>query len=116
MTLSGKRVLLVEDEPIIAMSVEDILAELGCVVVGPALSAAAGEELACNEQFDAALLDINMGDGASFPIAEILRQRNIPFSFATGYGSLGVPADFRRVPVWRSPIQRRAWRRRYIPS
>jgi CheY-like chemotaxis protein len=103
MTFSGKRVLLVEDEPIIAMSVEDILAELGCVVVGPALSAAAGEELARNEQFDAALLDINMGDGASFPIAEILRQRNIPFGFATGYGRTGVPADLRRVPVLAKP-------------
>ena len=103
MTLSGKRVLLVEDEPIIAMSVEDMLADLGCEVVGPALSAAAAEEMARKEQIDAALLDINMGDGASFPAAAILRERNIPFSFATGYGCAGVPADLGQLFVLAKP-------------
>jgi CheY-like chemotaxis protein len=103
MVLRGKRVLLVEDEPIIAMSVEDMLFDLGCVVVGPALSATAAEELARNEQLDAALLDINMGDGASFPVASILQGRRIPFSFATGYGRPGVPADLSRVPVLAKP-------------
>jgi CheY-like chemotaxis protein len=103
MTLSGKRVLLVEDEPIIAMSVEDMLVDLGCLVVGPAFSASAAETLARNEHFDAALLDINMGDGASYPIAVILRERNIPFSFATGYGSGGVPAGLGHVSVLAKP-------------
>jgi CheY-like chemotaxis protein len=103
MTLSGRRVLLVEDEPIIAMSVEDMLADLGCEVVGPALSAAAAAELARTEQLDAALLDINMGDGASFPIAAILHERNIPFSFATGYGRTGVPAGLGHVAVLAKP-------------
>jgi CheY-like chemotaxis protein len=103
MTLSGKRVLLVEDEPIIAMSVEDMVADLGCEVIGPALSAAAAEQLARTEQLDAALLDINMGDGASFPIAAILRERNIPFSFATGYGRTGVPAGLGDVSVLAKP-------------
>ena len=106
MTLSGKRVLLVEDEPIIAMFVEDILVDLGYVVVGPALSAAAAEKLARNELFDAALLDINLGDGPSFPIATILRERSIPFSFATGYGSTGVPADLGQVSVLAKPYTR----------
>jgi CheY-like chemotaxis protein len=103
MTLNGKRVLLVEDEPIIAMAVEDMLGDLGCVVAGPALSAAAAEHLARNEPLDAALLDINMGDGASFPIAAILRDRNIPFVFATGYGRTGVPADLGHVSVLAKP-------------
>ena len=103
MPLHGKRVLLVEDEPIIAMSVEDMLADLGCAVVGPALSVAAAEELALKESVDAALLDINMGDGASFPIAAILRQRNIPFCFASGYGRTAVPADLGHVPVLTKP-------------
>jgi CheY-like chemotaxis protein len=108
MTLGGKRVLLVEDEPIIAMSIEDMLTDLGCVVVGPALSAAAAEELASNERLDAALLDINMGDGASFPIASILRRRRIPFTFATGYGPTGVPAELSDVPVLAKPYTRQA--------
>jgi CheY-like chemotaxis protein len=103
MTLSGQRVLLVEDEPIIAMSMEDMLADLGCVVIGPALSAAEAEELARNEQLDAALLDINMGDGTSFPVALILRERRIPFSFATGYGRTGVPTELSDVPVLAKP-------------
>jgi CheY-like chemotaxis protein len=103
MTLRGKRVLLVEDEPIIAMSVDDMLSDLGCIVVGPALSAAEGAKLARNEQIDAALLDINMGDGPSFPIAAILQERNIPFSFATGYGRTGLPADLGHVPVLAKP-------------
>jgi CheY-like chemotaxis protein len=106
MTFNGKRVLLVEDEPIIAMSVEDMLVDLGCVVIGPALSAAVAEKLARNEHLDAALLDINMGDGATYPIAAILRERNIPFSFATGYGSAGVRAGLRHVSVLAKPYTR----------
>lgn len=108
MELSGKRVLLLEDEPIIAMSVEDMLVDLGCVVIGPALSAAEADTLARNEQLDAALLDINMGDGASFPVASILRKRGIPFSFATGYGRTGVPADLGDVSVLAKPYTQEA--------
>jgi CheY-like chemotaxis protein len=103
MELNGKRVLVVEDEPIIAMSIEDMLGDLGCGVVGPALSATQADELARNEQLDAALLDLNLGDGASFPIALILRERRVPFSFATGYGRKGVPAAFSDVPVLPKP-------------
>ena len=108
MQLSGKRVLLLEDEPIIAMSVEDMLVDLGCVVIGPALSAAEADALARNEQLDAALLDINMGDGSSFLVASILRERGIPFSFATGYGRTGVPADLVHVPVLTKPYTQEA--------
>jgi CheY-like chemotaxis protein len=103
MDLGGKRVLVVEDEPIIAMSVEDMLRDLGCVVIGPVFSAADGEEQARSASLDAAVLDINMGEGASFPIATILGERGIPFGFATGYGLTGLPNEFHGVPVLAKP-------------
>ncbi|QNP45730.1 response regulator [Sphingomonas sediminicola] len=103
MDLIGKRVLVVEDEAILAMSVEDMIHELGCVVVGPALSAADGEQLARTQALDAAVLDINMGESSSFAIATALHERAIPFGFATGYGRTGVPAEFASVPVLAKP-------------
>lgn len=104
MHLTDKRVLLVEDEAIIAMSVEDMLVDLGCIVIGPALSPGHASRLALEEQIDAAVLDINMGEGASFPVAWILRERGIPFCFATGYGEAGVPEDLSDVPVLAKPF------------
>lgn len=101
--LSGKRVLLVEDEAILAMALEDILGHLGCVVVGPALTVADGHRLASDAQLDAGVLDINMGNGPNFTIAEILRTRSVPFCFSTGYGLAGVPSQYADVPVLQKP-------------
>ena len=100
---SGERVLLVEDEPILAMSVEDMLADLGCRVIGPALSVGQAEALARQAPLDAALLDINMGDTPSFSVAEILRERRVPFGFVTGYGRCGVPSVLDDAPVLQKP-------------
>lgn len=99
----GQRVLLVEDEAILAMSVEDMLTQLGCVVVGPALTIAHASALASSERLDAALLDINVGGGNSFAIAEVLKDRAVPFCFITGYGRDGVPEQFLDVPVLPKP-------------
>lgn len=101
--LSGKRVLILEDEAILAMCIEDMLQDLGCIAVGPAFSIAHGQALAASEPLDAAVLDINMGSGTSFAVAETLRARSVPFCFATGYGSAGVPQDYAGVPVLPKP-------------
>ena len=101
--LAGKRVLVVEDEAILAMSIEDMLSDLGCVVVGPALSLEQGQALAAYEPLDVAVLDVNMGDAPSFEIANVLRQRSVPFCFATGYGPAGLPPEYARVPVLAKP-------------
>ncbi len=85
--LQGARVLVVEDEPIVAMCLEDILECLGCVPVGPATRLAEGLALAANAELEAAILDINLGGERSTAIAETLRGRGIPFAFASGYGS-----------------------------
>lgn len=89
--LAGKRILVVEDEPIVAMHLEDMLEDLGCDVAGsysrlPDAVAAAG-----SGEFDLAVLDVNLGGVESFPVAEVLAQRGVPFVFATGYGGRETP-------------------------
>ena len=106
--LTGKRVLVAEDEPILAMSVEDMLTGFGCEVVGPALSAAHATALARDELLDLALLDINMGDQPSYAIAWLLRSKGVPFCFATGYGAAGVPAELSDAPVLTKPYTEQA--------
>ena len=102
--LSGKRVLIVEDEALLAMAIDDILSDLGCVVVGPALSLDQAQTLAGHEPLDAAVLDVNVGGASSFGIADILRQRSVPFCFVTGYGSASLPPQYAGVPVLAKPF------------
>jgi len=85
-TIAGKRILVVEDEAIIAAFVEDLLVELGASVVGPAYSVSQGLALASFSAIDVALLDVNVRNEAIAPIRDELRRRGIPIVFATGYG------------------------------
>lgn len=100
--LTGLRVLVVEDEPIVAMCLEDQLEELGCITVGPAATLAAGLSLAEKAPIDAAILDINLAGERSDIIAELLRKRGIPFAFASGYGA--APEGFS-VPLIGKPYR-----------
>jgi CheY-like chemotaxis protein len=86
-TLQGKRILIVEDEAIIAAFAEDILHDLGATVVGPAYSVAQALKLAETAALDAALLDVNVRDESIIPVRDLLRARGVPFVFATGYGA-----------------------------
>jgi CheY-like chemotaxis protein len=83
--LDGKRILVVEDEAIIAFALEDMLDELGCVVVGPALRLEDACVLAVDSQLDGAILDVNLNSERSYPAARTLAERGVPFIFATGY-------------------------------
>lgn len=103
--LDGKRILVVEDEPIVAMMLEDMLADMGCVVVGPAARVAEAVALAEAEAIDAAILDVNIKGGCSYPVADRLRLRGIPYLFATGYGLEGRAAEHAEVPVLQKPYQ-----------
>lgn len=85
--LAGKRVLLVEDEVLIAEMVADMLVGLGATVVGPATTLEAGLALAGSEDVDAAVLDINLRGERIDPVADLLEARGIPVLFATGYGT-----------------------------
>jgi CheY-like chemotaxis protein len=86
-SLDGKRILVVEDEALIAAMVEDMLMELGATVVGPASSIAQALVLVNSDDFDAAVLDVNIRSEQVDPVAEILMARNVPIVFATGYGA-----------------------------
>lgn len=100
-----KRVLVVEDEAIIAMVLEDMLQSMGCVVIGPALRLDKAEQFARAEVLDAAVLDVNMSSGTSFGVAAILKDRGIPFVFSTGYGRSGVQDGFETAPVLQKPFR-----------
>jgi DNA-binding NarL/FixJ family response regulator len=99
----GLRVLVVEDEPVVAMCLEDILETLGCQTVGPAARLADGLALAEQEPLGAAILDINLAGERSTPIAEALRRRGVPFAFASGYGA--VPEGFETLPLIAKPYR-----------
>jgi DNA-binding response OmpR family regulator len=92
-----KRVLVVEDELLIAMDVEEMLRDMGMEIVGPAGSLEAALELARTEYLDCAVLDVNLGDGTPItPLIDVLSGRGIPFVFITGYSSWGsspLPSD-----------------------
>lgn len=88
------RVLLVEDEVMIAMMVEDMILELGMEVVGPAPNMKEALSLAKTTEFDVAILDVNVGGEVVFPVADLLRERGIPITFATGYGVSGLPSRY----------------------
>lgn len=102
--LNGKRILIVEDEPLIAMTVEDMIAELGGIVVGPAANVTEGLRLAATAPIDAALLDVNINGCRSDDIAHALAQRGVPYIFATGYGRKGVEG-FPETPVIAKPYR-----------
>jgi len=89
------RVLVVEDESLIAMLVEDGLETLGYEVVGPVGTVDAALRIVEKTPFDLALLDINLGGKQSFPIAEALESRGIPYVFLTGYDRSSLPLAFQ---------------------
>jgi CheY-like chemotaxis protein len=106
-SLTGKRILVVEDELLIAMVIEAVLADEACEVVGPIGRLDAALQAAEAEMLDAALLDVNVEGEVVFPVADILARRGIPFAFVTGYGSGRVPAPYRDRPVLTKPYRSR---------
>ena len=102
--LRGKKILIVEDETLISMLFEDILAELDCQVVGPALNLKQALDLARTAEMDAAVLDVNLGGDPIFPVAEILVERGVPLVFASGYGSTGLPDRWQSQPTLPKPF------------
>jgi DNA-binding response OmpR family regulator len=90
-SLEGKRVLVVEDELLVALLIVDMLAEEGCGVVGPFSTVESALDAAQTERFDLALLDVNLAGEKVFPVAEALSARKIPFMFLTGYGDTAIP-------------------------
>ncbi|WEF24216.1 HWE histidine kinase domain-containing protein [Paracoccus sp. S3-43] len=104
--LSGRRVLLVEDQTLIAMSLQAELEDHGLHVTGRAATVAAALALIQADPPDLAVLDVNLTAEDSLPVAETLRARTIPFVFATGYGrDIGLPEGFAEIPIVGKPYQ-----------
>lgn len=102
-SLAGKRILLVEDSPVIAPFTCDILADLGCTVVGPAPNMAAARETVEAHEFDAALMDVRIRGDRSFAICELLDVRHIPFVFTSGYADWQLPDKWQGRPRLQKP-------------
>jgi CheY-like chemotaxis protein len=105
--LSNRRILIVEDESLVAMLLETILEDMGCTTVGPvsnideALALLASDEA---DTLDGALLDVNVAGREVFPVADLLKARGVPFVFSTGYGQGGLPDEWRTHATIQKPF------------
>ncbi|MBL8546478.1 MAG: PAS domain S-box protein [Hyphomonadaceae bacterium] len=102
--IRGRRVLIVEDEPLIGMVLTDFLEDAGCAVVGPAQSADTAKQMASDEAIDAALVDGNLAGRPVDDIVAALHARHIPFAFVTGYGREALPPGFDHAPIVEKPF------------
>jgi CheY-like chemotaxis protein len=105
--LSGRRLLVVEDEMMVLMLMEDILSDLGCESVTVAANVKQALALVNAQLFDAAMLDVNLNGDKSFPIADALAARDVPFVFATGYGIDALTDNYRDRPHLAKPYSRK---------
>jgi DNA-binding NarL/FixJ family response regulator len=103
--LQGRRVLVVEDEFLVAMDLELMLGELGCEVVGPIGDLANALRAAQEESFDLALLDVNVGGEPVTGVAEALVERGVPIVFCTGYQAANLPERYATAPTLMKPFQ-----------
>jgi PAS domain S-box-containing protein len=102
--LEGKRILVIEDEPLVAMDLESSLMAAGCEVVGPAGTIGEAKSLVAGGRYDAALIDLNLAGHPVDEIAAALTQKNCPFAFVTGYGREALPRGFRDAVVLGKPF------------
>lgn len=104
-SLPGSRVLVVEDEPLVAMLIQDILTDAGCEVLGPVATQADALALVGSRPIDLAVLDVNLGGDTTYPVAALLREKAVPFLFSTGYGESGIDPEFADAPRLRKPFE-----------
>src|SRR5262249_8026340 len=105
-SLKGKRIIIIEDEPLVCMDVESILTSAGCAIAGTAGYLPAARTLSANAECDAALLDVNLAGHPVDELAATLTRRNIPFAFVTGYGRETLPQGFQDAAMVRKPFGR----------
>ena len=102
----GNRLLLVEDEALTGMMMSDMLTELGFEVIGPFGRVADAMAAVGREDFQAAVLDVNLDGEMVYPVADAVLARGVPFVFVTGYSAEGIDRRFAQVPVLQKPIER----------
>lgn len=102
--LPGLRALVVEDEGSVALLIEEMLAELGCEIAASIATLESALRFVSSNSFDFAVLDVNLDGELVFPVAEILKSRQLPFLFSTGYGRIGVSETFKDHEVLNKPF------------
>jgi CheY-like chemotaxis protein len=101
--LDGRRILVIEDSPVVAPFTVDVLGDLGCLVVGPAPNMAAARELLDGEDFDAAILDVHIRGERVFPLCDVLAARGVPFVLTSGYADWQMPEKWQDRPRLQKP-------------
>jgi PAS domain S-box-containing protein len=114
LAVGGNRVMIVEDEALVAMVESESLSELGFSVVGP--FSRASDAMAALNDVDAAILDINLDGDLVYSVADELAARGIPFIFVTGYAAETIEERFAHIPVLQKPIERQALQRIFLRS
>jgi PAS domain S-box-containing protein len=113
---TGNRILLVEDEILVAMMMRDILIELGFAVIGPFSRLSEAMVAAVHDEIDAGIIDVNLGGEFVYPVADVLAARKIPFVFVTGYGVESIDGRFGYVPIVKKPVQRQVLQAIFVPA
>ncbi len=112
--LGGTNILVVEDEALVALAVNDALIDLGFSVIGPFSAISDASHVLQYTTIDAAILDINLSGELVYPLAELLRDRGIPFVFVTGYGVESIDSRFNGAPILQKPIERDVLKRIFV--
>jgi DNA-binding response OmpR family regulator len=105
--LESRRILVVEDQYYLATDICEWLTDAGAQVLGPARDAEQACDLLEREAVDMAVVDINLGMGPSYKLAEELTGRSVPFLFATGYDQAAIPSEFHETPRIEKPFNGR---------
>jgi two-component SAPR family response regulator len=103
--LQGVKVLVVEDEFLVAMLLEEMLQSAGCVVSGPVSRVEDALEVVAHRTVDIAILDVNVAGNRIDPVADALSQQNVPFAFVTGYATGALPGRFGERPRLCKPFK-----------
>ncbi|MBV9529187.1 response regulator [Sphingomonas sp.] len=101
--LEGRRILVIEDSPVVASFVTSVLTDLGCTVIGPAPNMAVARELVESGEFDAALIDVYIRGERAFPLCDKLGERRLPFVLTSGYADWQVPEKWADWPRLQKP-------------
>ena len=112
--LVGNRLLLVEDEALVAMALKDMLTELGFEVVGAFNKVTEALAVVTNQDVNAAVLDVNLGGELIYPVADSLVAKGVPFVFITGYGAEAIDDRFASYRVLQKPIQRQMLQNTFV--
>jgi len=103
--LEGVRVLVVEDEYLVAALIEQILESAGCIVMGPVARVPEALDAVDHDDYDAAVLDVNLAGERINPVADALSERDVPFMFVTGYGASALPREYAERPHIGKPFR-----------